>query len=251
MDDNQSFKVSSSGALEENYDSYNYHDFGVSFKMGMPAPWYDKHDLYFEFRGSSVMNTKELFERLQGKTVTDRTSLPSYYQPGDWIPGYAYYDTTSAKYIDPNNNLDTLRPTRDTVLITGNTIAVLTASYRFPLWPKPFDTKWWFLYFDRFYGALNFTTAAGWIDFSDIHKFNKSDWLTSAGAEMRLEARSFDIPMAIKFRWDRGLNRSAPIGGDRFTFSIGFSFDNWEYIDEPDYDRVKIPASPVLAPMRY
>ena len=251
MDDNQSFKVSSSGVLEENYDSYKYHDFGVSFKMGMPSPWYDKHDLYFEFRGSSVMNTKELFERLQGKTVTDRTSLPSYYQPGDWIPGYAYYDTTSKKYVNPTDLLDTLRPIRDTVLITGNTIAVLTASYRFPLWPKPFDTKWWFLYFDRFYGALNFTTAAGWIDFSDIRKFNKSDWLSSAGAEMRLEARSFDIPMAIKFRWDRGLNLSAPIGGDRYTLSIGFSFDNWEYIDEPDYDRVKIPASPVLAPMRY
>ena len=249
LDDNQSFKVVN-GMLVENFDSYKYHDFGVSFKMGMPSPWYDKHDLYFEFRGSSVMNTKELFERLQGKTVTDRTSLPSYYQPGDWIPGYAYYDTTSAKYVDPNNNLDTLRPMRDTVLITGNTIAAFMASYRFPLWPKPFDTKWWFLYFDRFYGALNFTTAAGWIDFSDIRKFNKSDWLSSAGAELRLEARSFDIPMAIKFRWDRGLNRSAPIGGDRFTFSLGFSFDNWEYIDEPDYDRVKIPASPVLAPVR-
>jgi hypothetical protein len=244
MDDNQSFKVEN-GMLVENFDQYKYHDFGLSFKMGMPSPWYDKHDLYFEFRGSTVMNPKEFWERLQGKNVTDKTSLPSYYQPGEWIPGYAYYDTTSAKYVNPNNSLDTLRPTRDTVLITGNAIAAFVASYRFPLWPKPFDTKFWFLYFDKLYGALNFTTAAGWTNISDIDKFKKSDWLSSAGAELRLEARSFDIPMAIKFRWDRGLNRPSPLGGDRFTFAIGFSFDNWEYIDEPDYDRVKIPTGPL------
>jgi hypothetical protein len=211
--------------------------------MGMPTPWYDKHDLYFEFRGSSVMGTKELFERLGGKAVTDKTTLPSYYQPGDWIPGYTYYDTAMSMYTYYSKKIDhtdTTLTTRDTVLITGNTIAALAASYRFPLWPKPFDKKFWFLYFDKLYGAINFTTAAGWLDFSDIHKFNKSDWLSSAGAELRLEALSFDIPMAIKLRWDHGFNRPAPIGGDRFTLGIGFSFDNWEYIDEPDYNRTKI-----------
>ncbi|MGB7566737.1 MAG: hypothetical protein WBM07_02685, partial [Chitinivibrionales bacterium] len=154
-----------------------------------------------------------------------------------------YYDTAMSTYtyrsIKDTNNIISTRATRDTVLITGNSIAALVASYRFPLLPRPFDKKFWFLYFDKLYGAVNFTTAAGWINFSDISKFRKSDWLSSAGAELRLEARSFDIPMAIKLRWDRGLNYNAPIGGDRFTLGIGFSFDNWEYIDEPDYDRVK------------
>jgi Periplasmic component of the Tol biopolymer transport system len=245
MNDNQSFKVENN-LLVENYDTYRYHEFGMSLKMGMPSPWYDKHDLYFEFRGTSVMNSKELFERLGGKTVTDKTSLPSYYQPGEWIPGYTYYDTAASIYTYYSSLLkhtDTTITARDTVLITGNTIAAFTASYRFPLWPRPFDTKFWFLYFDKLYGAINFTTAAGWLDFSDIRRFNKSDWLSSAGLEARLEALSFDIPMAIKLRWDRGFNRSQrhpPIGGDRFTFSIGFSFDNWEYIDEPDYNRSQI-----------
>ena len=242
MDDNQSFKVEN-GLLVENYNTFKYHDFGLSFKMGMPSPWYEKHDLYFEFRGSSVMSSKELFERLGEKSVSHRTSLPSYYQPGEWIPCYTYYDTAASMYtyyFKKNNHTDTTITTRDTVLISGISVAALAASYRFPLWPRPFDKKFWFLYFDKLYGAVNFTTAAGWLNFSDIHKFRKSDWLSSAGAEIRLEALSFDIPMAIKLRWDRGLNRPSPIGGDRFTLGIGFSFDNWEYIDEPDYNRIKI-----------
>jgi hypothetical protein len=75
-----------------------------------------------------------------------------------------------------------------------------------------------------------------------MSKFNKSDWLSSVGAEVRLEALSFDFPLAIKVRWDRGLNRVAPIGGDRFTLNIGFSFDNWEYIEEPDYNRTRLSS---------
>jgi len=239
IDDNQSFN-SENGLLFENFDMYKYHDFGLSFKMGMPSPWYDKHDLYFEFRGSSVMSSKELFERLQGKKVIDRTSLPSYYQPAEWIPGYTYYYRDTVKYAKNGSASDSVKAARDTVLISGNSIAAFIGSYRFPLWPKPFDKKFWFLYFDKLYGAINFTTAAGWLDFSSISHFKKSDWLSSAGLELRLEALSFDIPMAIKFRWDRGFNRPAPIGGDRFALGIGFSFDNWEYIDEPDYNRVKI-----------
>jgi hypothetical protein len=115
-----------------------------------------------------------------------------------------------------------------------------SASYRFPLWPKSFDTKLWFLYFDKLYGAINFTTGAGWHTIGDMSQFRKSDWLSSIGGEVRLEALSFDFPLAIKIRYDKGLNRKAPIGGDRITLNIGFSFDNWEYIEEPDYGRTRM-----------
>jgi hypothetical protein len=133
---------------------------------------------------------------------------------------------------------------RDTVLVSGPVAAKVIGSYRFPLYPRSIDTHFWFLYFDKLYGAINFAAAAAWPTLKDARHFGKEDWLSSAGLELRLEALSFDIPMAIKFRWDRGLNRPAPVGGNRYTLGIGFSFDNWDYIDEPDYDRVKASRTP-------
>ena len=159
--------------------------------------------------------------------------------PVEWIPGYVYYYPYTATKV---SGLDTTKSTRDSVLVTGSAVAMASASYRFPLWPKSFDTKLWFLYFDKLYGAVNFTTGAGWNTISDMSKFRKQDWLSSAGLEVRLQAKSFDFPMAIKVRWDRGLNRAAPIGGDRITLGIGFSFDNWEYIEEPDYGRTRLSS---------
>jgi hypothetical protein len=233
LKDEQSFSVDSTGALTENYDYYLSQQLSLSLKMGMSAPWYDKHDLYFEFRGISLITNQELIDRIRGKSTANERSMPSYYQPMEWLPGYAYFYQYISQQI---NGTDTLRSLRDTSVIGGNSVAMATASYRFPLWPKSIDTKVWFLYLDRLYGAVNFASGAGWKSLSDIRHFKKEDWLSSAGAELRLEAMSFSyLPMAIKFRWDRGLNRPAPIGGDRFTLGIGFSFDNWEMIDEPDY----------------
>ena len=62
---------------------------------------------------------------------------------------------------------------------------------------------------------------------------------------MRLEALSFNnYPLAVKFRWDYGADRAAPetfvdnrkitLGGHRFMFSIGFSFDDWHMIQFVD-----------------
>ena len=234
-DDEQTFSVdTSTGQIVVNYGTYNYHDMSLSVKYGMTSPWHSKHDLYFEFNGNAVMTNKELRDRLEGKKTYNEPSIPSYYQPVEWLPGYTYY----CKYKDLKvPGPDSLR---DTVVITGNAVAQAEVSYRFPLWPRSLDTRLWFLYFDKLYGAVNFCAAAGWKSLSDIRTFRKENWLSSAGAELRLEALSFsDYPMAIKLRWDRGLNRDAPVGGDRFTLGIGFSFDNWEYINDPDYGAVK------------
>jgi hypothetical protein len=224
------------GKPETNYDTYKYHDAGLRFKFGMSSPWYDKHDLYAEVNATAIFPHQQLLNRLNG-TNAAVTNVPSYYKPAEWIPGYTYYFET--KGLKRNSLTDSLEPIKyDTVLVTGNAVSAVSLSYRFPLWPKPvIDKKLWFIYFDKLYGAVNFSGGAGWDKPSDILKFRKENWLSSAGLELRLEAQSFEIPLDIKVRWDRGLNRPAPIGGDRFTLGIGFSFDNWEYIDQPDYFR--------------
>jgi Tol biopolymer transport system component len=221
---------------QTNYDTYRYHDFGLRLKFGTSSPWYEKHDLYAEVNASALLPHQQLLNRLYG-TESAVVNVPSYYKPVEWLPGYTYYYETKGLKRIPTT--DTVEPVKyDTVLVTGNAVAAISLSYRFPLWPKPvMDKKLWFIYFDKLYGAVNFSSGAGWDKPSDIIKFRKENWLSSAGLELRLEAQSFEIPLAIKVRWDRGLNRVAPLGGDRFTFGIGFSFDNWEYIDQPDYAR--------------
>jgi hypothetical protein len=214
----------------ENFDAYDYHEAGVRLKLGMPSPWYEKHDLYFEASGAAQLTIEQFDNWLHGKGFTGKKTIPSYYREIELLPGYTYY------YTDTLFRSKTDKTIRDTVLISGATVAKVTGSYRFPLVSR-FDTHFWFLYFDKLYGAVNFAAAAGWPLISDARHSNKDNWLSSGGLELRLEALSFDIPMAVKLRWDRGFNRPSPVGGDRFTLGVGFSFDNWEYIDEPDYDR--------------
>jgi hypothetical protein len=200
--------------------------------MGMTSPWYDKHDFYAQFDYNSIMLHQQLIDNINN-THSNNQNVPSYYKPITWMPGYTYYFETKQAKAGATGT-DTIK--YDTVLITGNAVSMFSLSYRFPLWPKPMiDKKWGFLYFDKLYGAVNFSSGAGFNSFSDFTKFRKQDWLSSAGCELRLEAQSFGMPLAISTRWDRGFNRPAPIGGNRFTLNIGFSFDNWEYIDVPDY----------------
>jgi hypothetical protein len=231
MNDDQNFKIdTAANRLVENFDAYDYHEAGVRLKLGMPSPWYEKHDLYFEASGAAQLTTEQFDNWLHGKGFTGKKTIPSYYREIELLPGYTYY------YTDTLFRSKTDKTIRDTVLISGATVAKVTGSYRFPLVSR-FDTHFWFLYFDKLYGAVNFAAAAGWPLISDARHSNKDNWLSSGGLELRLEALSFDIPMAVKLRWDRGFNRPSPVGGDRFTLGVGFSFDNWEYIDEPDYDR--------------
>jgi hypothetical protein len=124
----------------------------------------------------------------------------------------------------------------DTVLITGNTVLSGALSYRFPLSPPLIDKRVWIIYLEKLYGCLNLSGGAGFDRPSRFLEFNRDDWLVSYGAELRLQASTFNgMPLAVKLRWDRGIDRPAPVGGDRFTFGIGFDFDNWGLIMLPDY----------------
>ncbi|HEX3018902.1 MAG TPA: hypothetical protein VHP36_01305 [Chitinispirillaceae bacterium] len=220
------------GFLKERYDDYQYHQITGHTKMGMPSPWYGRHDLHFDIMGTAI------------KVIKQDTPIPNFLLPATWIPGYSYY--TRLKKIKsitktPTGN-DTARVDYDTALISGNTVIQGELSYRFPLWPKYLiDKKLGFIYLERLYGAINFGGGAAWNKPSDFLKFQREDWLLSFGLELRLEAQTFsNLPLALKIRWDNGLDRNAPQGGNRFTFGISYDFDNWDMVLMPNYKSKRI-----------
>ncbi len=222
------------GVPVENFDTYEYHQAQLEIKAGMSSPWYDKHDIYGELNFTGILPQQKLENKVWGRADSIR-DVPSFYKPAVWVPGYTFYYEKRGLQKNSQQFMDTVK--YDTVLVTGDATSLVSLAYRFPLWPgKGINQKFWFIYFDKLYGAVNFSSGAGCASVSDFFKFRKSDWLSSAGLELRLEAFTFGYyPLAVKVRWDRGLNRDKPIGGDRFTLGIGFSFDNWELIEYPDY----------------
>jgi len=215
----------------ENYDMFKYHELGGTLKFGMTSPWYEYHDLYADVNATVVVPHERIANALLGSHDQEK-ELPSYYKPVEWLSGYAYFFKGTLKKNDASADSIIF----DTVLVTGNTVAAVNLSYRFPLWPgTQIGKRLWFFNIDQLYGALNFCAGAGWHSTSDIFPFRKEDWLSSAGAEIRLKAKSFGFPLALSLRYDNGFNRPWPLGGDHITFSLGFDFDNWELIDEPNY----------------
>jgi Tol biopolymer transport system component len=213
------FSVSQENTLNDSYYSFFYNEILGHIKSGISAPWYQKHDIHLEAFGNAI------------KSIRQDTLFPSFNLPVIWLPGYTYYFRTTK----PQNN-DTTEMVFDTVLITGNTVLSGALSYRFPLSPPLIDKRVWIIYLEKLYGCLNLSGGAGFDRPSRFLEFNRDDWLVSYGAELRLQASTFNgMPLAVKLRWDRGIDRPAPVGGDRFTFGIGFDFDNWGLIMLPDY----------------
>ncbi|MBN1129916.1 MAG: hypothetical protein JXA71_13065, partial [Chitinispirillaceae bacterium] len=207
--------------LEELYDTYRFHEAVGHLLLGINAPWYARHSIYADVRGNAI------------DIIKQDTVFPSFYLPVAWVPGYTYY-FRKERLKDRNGIIDTLPV--DTVLVTGNAVISATLSYRFPLSPSLIDKRIGILYLEKIYGTLNLSGGAGFDHPSRFLDFNRDDWLVSYGAELRLQASTFNgMPLAVKIRWDRGIDRPAPIGGDRFTLGIGFDFDNWGLIMIPDY----------------
>jgi hypothetical protein len=212
----------SGNTQREQYDDYRFHQVRGHTKLGIPAPWAKKTDIHFDLQGAAI------------KVIQQDKQFPSFLKPIAWIPGYSYY-YRDIKIKDINGK-DTTRIQYDTVQITGNAVMIGEISYRFPLSPRLIDKKLWIFYLERLYGAINVSGGAGFDDPKDFLDFEKEDWIMSYGLEARLEAQTFSsMPLAIKFRWDNGIDRKAPLGGHRFSLSIGYEFDNWGYILSPDY----------------
>ena len=241
-----SFTFSNAG-IDENYIApYKYHQISSSLKWGKTTPWYRKHDIYTEVDFSAVKLTSSSEKELKKDVALGfipSVHIPSYMQPAAWIPGYAYYykDTLEVVTHKTGDSLppDTNRIYMDTALISGNGVINGSISYRFPLYPGLIDKKLGFIYLSHLYGVLNFGGAAAVNKLSDFKNLHWSDILFYRGVELRLEAITFNtFPLAISARWDYGIDRKAPIGGHKLSLSIGFSFDNWDIIVEPDGRRL-------------
>jgi hypothetical protein len=219
LTENNSLFVDSSGILKERYHRFLYHEANVHIKAGTEAPFFG--DLHFDLMGSVIKLIKQ-----------DTLAFPSFYLPLAWVPGYTYYFRDSMiKSIK-----DTSWATFDTVLVTGSAVVSGALSYRFPLSPALIDKKLWIFYLEKLYGCLNFSGGAGVAYPSRLLKFKRDDWLLSWGAELRLQAQTFGgYPLAVSLRFDRGWDRPAPLGGNRFTLNVGFDFDNWYLTGLPDY----------------
>jgi Tol biopolymer transport system component len=227
---NTSFALKEENSFNQNkerFDKYTYHEIRGHLKMGIPTPWYKKHDFHIDLSGVTVQNTTK-----------DDVPLPSYFQPAGWLPGYSYF-YKSQKHKAIKTNKDSI-VSFDTLVLTGNNVIQGEFSYRFPLWKGLIDKKIGFLYLDQLYGAFNVSGGAAFDNPSDIRDLGRNDVLLSVGGEIRLETKTFNsFPMAIKLRYDRGLDKEAPVGGDRLTFTLGYDFDNWGTVLSPDYSRQK------------
>ena len=228
LNENNAFRIEN-GMLKENQNRFHYHELTAHIKAGTEAPVFG--DIHLDLAGAAI------------RIASQDTVFPSFYLPIAWVPGYTYYfrDTRIKSISGP----DTSRATFDTVLVTGTAVVSGGLSYRFPLSPALIDKKLWIFYFEKLYGCLNLNGGIGVDRPSRILKFKRGDWLLSYGAEVRLQASTFGgMPLAISLRWDRGFDRPAPLGGNRFTLNIGFDFDGWDLVMIPDY------RSPVIAGSR-
>jgi hypothetical protein len=230
LKEENSFTTESS-VMKERYDDYLFHLVDGRLLLGFPSPIYSKHDFHFRLSGSYL------------KTIGNH-DIPSFYLPAAIVPGYTYYYKSVKDKTDEFGN--TTPKKYDTVLVAGRAVLAGQASYRFSIWPGSIDKKLGFLYFDMLYGGLNFNAGAGFDSPIDAMDFNRDDWLFSYGAEMRLEAISFNnYPLSLAFRWDYGADkknaetfvddRKVTLGGHRFALSLGFSFDNWGMVSVVDY----------------
>jgi hypothetical protein len=222
------------------YDKFYFHELTGSLKFGMATPWFKKHDLYLEFKGTTTRLTEACKKGLRKNNVAEQ--LPAYYKPAAWIPGYTYFYRDTLANPQPGDP-----PAFDTVLVSGNTLFQGMFSYRFPLWPGSIDKKMGWIYLNNLFGALNFYYGAGFDNPTAILPLKREDWLLAVGGEIRLDASSFGgYPLFVNLKYDYGLDRPAPIGGVHLMLGIGLSFDKWEYIDIPDYHRK--PADEGLQP---
>ncbi len=114
--------------------------------------------------------------------------------------------------------------------ISGNEVAWLNLTYRFPLW-RNIDTKFAFLYFDKIFLSFHADIGNAWTgDIPDIDNFKKG-----AGAEIRIHMNSYYLfPSALFFNasygfdtFERIVNRQTITYGKEWRFYGGllFGFD--------------------------
>jgi hypothetical protein len=110
----------------------------------------------------------------------------------------------------------------------GNDIAVIGATYRFPLWTA-INFRFLEFYFTKLYGSVFADVGDAWTGKAPA----LSDWKRDAGFELRLEAFSFyQYPTRIFFsgaygldRFNRTFNDETVTYGKEWRFYLGILFD--------------------------
>ncbi|MGM0444363.1 MAG: hypothetical protein ACQEQV_09265 [Fibrobacterota bacterium] len=245
VDEERIFTVDN-GKIESNLNSYRYHTVGGKLKFGTQSFLVQDFDTEINLGATYVhipSGTQGVIDSLKANaTSTDNYAggFPEFFQPSLKLPGYAFSyraDSTLYELRDEYGKVtDSVWFNDDSVVVSDNIVLDGSLAYRFPLWPKKsIDKKLAFIYLDKLYGALNFGGALAAENYESLKKMSHEDILFYMGSEIRLKTIAFNAyPLALSFRWDRGLDRPAPVGGDRFSINLGFQFDNWSIITEPD-----------------
>jgi len=180
------------GVLKPKYDSFNFHRVYLDANMYFPL-WSD-HTLSTRLVGGTIL----------GPAVPD---FFDFYLGGlIGMKAYPFY------------------------AISGNEIAYLDFTYRFPLW-RDIDARWSFLYLDKIFLSFNFDYGNAWTgDFPSLDNFKKG-----VGAEIRMQLNSYYLfPTAVFFnasygldKFERTVNREVITYGNEWRFYGGilFGFD--------------------------
>jgi Tol biopolymer transport system component len=243
--DEERFITVENGRIKSNLNTYNYHTFSGKLRSAQPSFLLPDVDAEIDMGATYVRipeGTQNTIDSLKDNALGSNYSggFPEFFQPVLTVPGYTFSyraDSTEYELRDEYGTVyDTVVFYDDSLLFSDNILLNASLSYRFPLWPgKSIDKKIGFLYFDQLFGSVNFGGALAAGGYTDLKNTTRDDILLHLGTEVRLKSIAFNgFPLAASFRWDRGLDKPAPVGGDRFTFTVGFQFDNWTIITEPD-----------------
>ena len=230
-DDEEVLKIED-GKIVENNHPYNFNYYNLSLFWGTPSRLINENvDFALRLNASMVRETR--------KTA----NLPDFFYPATIVPGYSFSyraDSTMRNLYDENGNVyNSVMISEDSLTASDKVLLELHSSYRFPLTARGgIGRKWWIFYFDKLYGAINFGGALPANSLSALRDKTIDDALLYAGPELRLSMFTFNtFPLAMSLRYDYGFNRNAPVGGSRISFSLGWEFNNWTIISQPDGNR--------------
>lgn len=149
------------GAYTTLYDPSRYHRFEGTYTEYLKMPIHE-HTLEIALQGGFIPNKVDSFFNFFGGGLAG-------------LKGYSFYS------------------------IEGNKMALLNATYRFPVW-KHIDSKFAHLYLDKVFGGINFGYGDAWSKNVDFKK--------SVGGELRIEFYSFFVyPTRITFNAEYGLDK--------------------------------------------
>ena len=236
------------GKIIENNHPYNFNYYNLSFFWGTPSRLINENvDFALRLNASMVQETSKTAKRISENHAKDPhgfpADLPDFFYPATLVPGYSFSyraDSTWRYLRDENGRVaDSVLISEDSLTASDKVLLELHSSYRFPLTSRGgIGKKWWIFYFDKLYGAINFGGAMPANSLSALRDKTIVDALLYAGPELRLSMLTFNtFPLAMTLRYDYGFNRNAPVGGGRVSFSLGFDFNNWTIISQPDGNR--------------